>query len=78
MTDAAPASRHNVNARFNANKLKLGLFAVNADGGIATKKVRERWRVDWSDIVDVAMQIFNERGRIAAAMIHDGLIADMA
>jgi dimethylsulfone monooxygenase len=42
------------NALRNTNKLKLGLFSLNADGGIAITKVPERWRADWSDIADVA------------------------
>jgi hypothetical protein len=31
------------NALHNANRLKLGLFSLNADGGIAITKVAERW-----------------------------------
>jgi hypothetical protein len=31
------------NALHNANKLKLSLFSLNADGGIAITKVPERW-----------------------------------
>ena len=42
------------NALHNANRLKLGLFSLNADGGIAITKVPERWRADWQDIADVA------------------------
>ena len=42
------------NALHNANKLKLGLFSLNADGGIAITKVPERWQAGWADIVDVA------------------------
>jgi dimethylsulfone monooxygenase len=42
------------NALHNSNKLKLGLFSLNADGGIAITKVPERWQAGWPDIVDVA------------------------
>ena len=55
MTDAAPAPPHKTNALFNTNK--LGLFSLNADGGITITGVPERWRADWSDIVDVAKMV---------------------
>jgi len=34
----------------NANRFKLGLFSVNADGGTAFTKVANRWRADWNEI----------------------------
>lgn len=34
----------------NANRFKLGLFSINADGGAAFTRVDNRWRADWSDI----------------------------
>jgi dimethylsulfone monooxygenase len=42
------------NALHNANRLKLGLFSLNADGGIAITTVPERWQASWPDIADVA------------------------
>jgi hypothetical protein len=45
------------NALHNSNKLKLGLFSLNADGGIAITKVPERWRADWADIAEVAKMV---------------------
>ncbi len=42
MTDAALAPPHKTNALFNTDKLKLGLFSLNADGGnITITKVPE-------------------------------------
>ena len=45
------------NALHNANRLKLGLFSLNADGGIAITKVPERWQAGWSDIAEVARMV---------------------
>jgi FMNH2-dependent dimethyl sulfone monooxygenase len=45
------------NALHNANKLKLGLFSLNADGGIAITKVPERWQAGWPDIAEVAKTV---------------------
>ena len=45
------------NALHNSNKLKLGLFSLNADGGIAITKVPERWRADWAEIAEVAQMV---------------------
>jgi FMNH2-dependent dimethyl sulfone monooxygenase len=36
------------------NRLKLGVFSANADGGLALTRVPERWPARWADIVDVA------------------------
>ncbi|MGP1397907.1 MAG: LLM class flavin-dependent oxidoreductase [Inquilinaceae bacterium] len=48
MSAAAP------NPMWGPNPFKLGLFSVNADGGIALTRVPERWRAEWDDIVAVA------------------------
>jgi len=36
------------------NKFKLGIFSINADGGLALTRVPERWPATWPDIVAVA------------------------
>ncbi len=36
------------------NPFKLGVFAENADGGLALTTVPERWRADWDDIAAAA------------------------
>jgi len=36
------------------NRLKLGIFAANADGGLTLTRVPERWRAEWADVVAVA------------------------
>mgnify|MGYP003704391197 CR=1 FL=1 len=38
----------------NANPFKLGLFSVNADGGLAFTTVENRWQADWDDIATMA------------------------
>jgi alkanesulfonate monooxygenase SsuD/methylene tetrahydromethanopterin reductase-like flavin-dependent oxidoreductase (luciferase family) len=38
----------------NANRFKLGLFSINADGGTAFTKVANRWRAGWDDIETLA------------------------
>jgi alkanesulfonate monooxygenase SsuD/methylene tetrahydromethanopterin reductase-like flavin-dependent oxidoreductase (luciferase family) len=38
----------------NANRFKLGLFSINADGGTAFTKVENRWRAEWSEIEALA------------------------
>jgi alkanesulfonate monooxygenase SsuD/methylene tetrahydromethanopterin reductase-like flavin-dependent oxidoreductase (luciferase family) len=40
---------------FGPNRFKLGVFALNADGGIALTKVPERWPAVWDEIVEVAL-----------------------
>lgn len=42
------------NPMTNANRFKLGLFSINADGGTAFTKVENRWRADWSAIQTLA------------------------
>ncbi|MBV9635561.1 MAG: LLM class flavin-dependent oxidoreductase, partial [Methylobacteriaceae bacterium] len=36
------------------NPFKLGIFALNADGGLTLTRVPERWPALWSEIVEVA------------------------
>jgi FMNH2-dependent dimethyl sulfone monooxygenase len=36
------------------NRLKLGIFSANADGGLTLTRVPERWRAAWPDVVSVA------------------------
>src|SRR5690349_3101128 len=43
-----------VNPLRGPNRLKLGIFAANADGGLALTTVPERWRAGWDDVVEVA------------------------
>ena len=42
------------NPLFGENPFKLGLFSVNADGGLALTTVPERWRARWDDIVHIS------------------------
>ncbi len=44
-----------------ANRLKLGIFAANADGGLTLTRVPERWRAEWADVV-AAAQIADRAG----------------
>src|SRR5262245_11768770 len=50
-----------MNPMKNANRFKLGLFSINADGGTAFTKVPNRWRADWSDI-ERAVQMADTAG----------------
>ncbi len=43
------------------SRLKLGVFATNADGGLAITDVAERWRAGWDDNLTVA-QIADRAG----------------
>lgn len=43
------------------NKFKLGVFSINADGGLTLTTVPERWPAVWSEIVEVA-QMADEAG----------------
>jgi len=43
------------------NKLKLGVFSSNADGGLAITDVPERWTAQWDDVLSVA-QIADRQG----------------
>src|ERR1700723_1194915 len=36
------------------NRLKLGVFSMNTDGGLTLKRVPERWPALWSETVEVA------------------------
>ena len=49
------------NPMTNANRFKLGLFSINADGGTAFTKVSNRWRADWTEIEAVA-QLADDAG----------------
>jgi FMNH2-dependent dimethyl sulfone monooxygenase len=40
---------------------KIGLFSLNASGGIAMTRVPERWRANWADTVEVA-QLADQAG----------------
>jgi alkanesulfonate monooxygenase SsuD/methylene tetrahydromethanopterin reductase-like flavin-dependent oxidoreductase (luciferase family) len=40
--------------KLGANPFKLGIFAENADGGLALTTVPERWRASWQDILATA------------------------
>src|SRR5215471_18980423 len=44
------------------NKLKLGVFSMNADGGLTLTRVPERWPAVWSEIVEVAQMGDRPRG----------------
>src|SRR5947199_171045 len=37
-----------------SDRFKIGLFSLNASGGIAMTKVPERWQAQWDDIARVA------------------------
>ena len=45
----------------NANPFKLGLFSVNADGGLAFTTVENRWRADW-DAIAAAAKLADDAG----------------
>lgn len=42
---------------FGPNKFKLGVFSINADGGLALTKVPERWQVEWPSILKLAEMV---------------------
>jgi dimethylsulfone monooxygenase len=42
------------NPMLNANKFKLGLFSINAEGGTAFTTVPNRWRAHWDDVAKAA------------------------
>ncbi len=44
-----------------SNRLKLGIFAANADGGLTLTRAPERWRAEWADVV-AAAQIADRAG----------------
>lgn len=37
-----------------SNPFKLGVFSINAEGGISITTVPERWKANWNEIVEVA------------------------
>ncbi len=43
-----------MNPMFGPNRFKLGLFSLNADGGLALTRVPERWPATWDGIVAAA------------------------
>jgi FMNH2-dependent dimethyl sulfone monooxygenase len=45
----------------NPNRIKLGVFSANADGGLAITRVAERWTATWEDNV-AAARIADEAG----------------
>jgi alkanesulfonate monooxygenase SsuD/methylene tetrahydromethanopterin reductase-like flavin-dependent oxidoreductase (luciferase family) len=45
----------------NENRIKLGVFSTNADGGLAITKVPERWTATWAGNVEAA-RIADEAG----------------
>jgi len=50
-----------MNPMYGPNRLKLGTFASNADGGLALTTVPERWTASWDDSL-VAAQIADQAG----------------
>ena len=46
MTDPRAAT----NPMFGANRLKLGIFSANCDGGLTMSLAPDRWRANWDDI----------------------------
>ena len=48
---ATPSPRANLTS---SDRLKIGLFSLNASQGIAMTRVPESWRVDWNEIKSVA------------------------
>jgi dimethylsulfone monooxygenase len=38
------------NPMFGANRLKLGIFSANCDGGLTMSLAPDRWRANWDDI----------------------------
>jgi alkanesulfonate monooxygenase SsuD/methylene tetrahydromethanopterin reductase-like flavin-dependent oxidoreductase (luciferase family) len=46
--------RDRVNPMRGPNRLKLGLFSANAEGGLALTRVPERWRASWPEVAAVA------------------------
>ncbi|MEW5420741.1 LLM class flavin-dependent oxidoreductase [Amorphus sp. 3PC139-8] len=42
------------NPMHGPNKFKIGVFSMNADGGLALTKVPERWPAKWTEIVEAA------------------------
>ena len=46
---------------FNANKLKLGIFAPNCSSGMAVTKVPERWKSTWPNNLRLA-QLADDAG----------------
>jgi FMNH2-dependent dimethyl sulfone monooxygenase len=41
-------------AFFGSNRFKFGVFGINCAGGMTPSRAPERWRADWSEIVQVS------------------------
>ncbi len=48
------ARTRTMNPMLGPNRLKLGIFSANAEGGLALTRAPERWPADWPGIVAVA------------------------
>lgn len=48
-----------MNKLIDDSKFRLGIFGINAGGGIAMTNVKERWHADWDDIVHVSQYADN-------------------
>ena len=46
----------------DGNKFKIGIFAANCSGGIATTTVPERWQPTWDNNIEIA-QMADEAGQ---------------
>ncbi len=44
------AETRTTNPMFGPNRLKLGVFSANCDGGLTMSLAPERWKADWDDI----------------------------
>ena len=56
------------------NKFKLGVFSMNADGGLTLTKVPERWPARWSEIAEVALFLASDESSYVNghALVADG------
>ena len=52
---------------FNANKFKLGLFAINCSGGLSLTKAPERWDASWENNIKITQLAEAGRAGIRAA-----------
>jgi len=53
LSDMRPDPRAATNPMFGPNKLKLGIFSANCDGGLTMSLAPDRWKADWDDIVSM-------------------------
>ena len=49
--DDAAARANSANPINGPNRLKLGVFNINCNGGLTVSKAPERWKADWPDVV---------------------------